>query len=264
MRVATDWFADNLFWEKMRDAVFRAERMDAARDEASNIMAMLGLAGRVAGVHGHPGDFVLDLPCGVGRHAVELAKCHVNVTGVDRYQPYLVEAEKAASAQNVQLELIREDMRKFVREAYFDAVINMYTSFGYFESHADEMRTLSNFFQSLKPGGQLLMEMAGKEVIAMNFQKRAWFPIDDRGSVVLEEREIVDHWRRIRTRWTYFPANSNDRFERTSDIRMFSAGELIMMLEQTGFVDCQVFGTLKGAPYDNKAKRLIVKARKPI
>jgi len=262
--MSTDWFADNAYWEHMQSAVFRRERMEAARDEATKVIQMLGLAGRIPGVHGEEGDFILDLPCGVGRHAVELAKMHLNVTGVDRYQPYLIEAEKSARAQNVQLELVQEDMRKFVRDDSFDAAINMYTSFGYFENHDDEMKTLSNFFRSLKPHGQLLMEMMSKEVIAMHWRTRDWFhvdPNDPSQGIVLEERSVVDNWRRARTRWTY--VSGGKRFERESDIRLFSAGELIMMLEQTGFIDCEAFGTLDGTPYDTTAKRLIVKARRP-
>lgn len=260
----TNWFADNKFWEHMQSAMFRRERMDAAPDEATRIVQMLGLAGRIPGPHGSEGDFVLDMPCGVGRHAVEIAKMHLNVTGVDRYQPYLIEAEKAARAQNVQLELVQDDMRNFVREAYFDAAFSMYTSFGYFETQADEMRTLGNYFRSLKPHGQLLMEMMSKESIAMRFRPRDWFHVDaedPNAGIVLEEREIIDHWRRVRTRWIYF--QNGKRFDRTSAIRLFSAGELIMMLEQTGFVDCEAFGTLDCTPYDTTAKRLIVKARKP-
>ncbi|WP_041076350.1 class I SAM-dependent methyltransferase [Thermotoga caldifontis] len=60
-------------------------------------------------------------------------------------------------------------MRDFVRPGYFDLVINMFTSFGYFKDQEDNLRVLRNIKESLKSNGKLLMEMVSKEALLRNY-----------------------------------------------------------------------------------------------
>ena len=81
---------------------------------------------------------------------------------MDRTATYLDEARKRGAEEDLQVEFLQEDMRTFVRPGAFDAVINYFTSFGYFESDEDERRVLANAHRSLRPSGVLLIEMMGK------------------------------------------------------------------------------------------------------
>lgn len=90
-------------------------------------------------------------------------------------------------------------MRHFRRKNFFDVVINLFTSFGYFEREEDDYRVIENVYASLKKNGVFLIELLGKEVLARIFQKRDWYERD--GYMILENREPVQNWRSIKSRW---------------------------------------------------------------
>ena len=76
-------------------------------------------------------------------------------------------------------------MREFVRPEAFDAAINLFTSFGYFEDPAEDLQVAKNLFHSLKPGGALVMDLVGKEVLSRIFLPRDWQELAD-GSLFLQ------------------------------------------------------------------------------
>jgi len=73
--------------------------------------------------------------------------------------------------------------------AIFDIAISLFTSFGYFEDPRDDQKVLANVHASLKPGGKLLMDMSGKEVIARTFQPTGWSEPEP-GTLVLQDRKV--------------------------------------------------------------------------
>ncbi|NIT57732.1 MAG: methyltransferase domain-containing protein, partial [Aliifodinibius sp.] len=107
---------------------------------------------------------ILDLGCGIGRHTLELAHRGFTVTGVDRTQTYLNKAREKARIGGLEVEFVQADMRSFRRTGAFEAVINLFSSFGYFENPEEDRRVVENVYDSLKPGGRFLVEMMGKEV----------------------------------------------------------------------------------------------------
>jgi SAM-dependent methyltransferase len=72
---------------------------------------------------------------------------------------------KEAERESPRLELVQEDMRKFRRADSYDAVINLFTSFGYFEDHRDDQRVVDNVYASLRPGGSPYDEKADRLVV---------------------------------------------------------------------------------------------------
>lgn len=110
--------------------MFFDKRFEEAEEQVEKLLALLELQG----------GSVLDLCCGPGRHAIPLTKRGFTVTGVD-ITPFLIErAKKNALAENVQIEWVLEDMRDFVRPGAYDLVLNMFTSFGYFDNKRDDLR----------------------------------------------------------------------------------------------------------------------------
>ncbi|NIV31492.1 MAG: methyltransferase domain-containing protein, partial [Anaerolineae bacterium] len=110
------------------------------------------------------------------------------MTGVDRTAAYLQKARDAAGVEGLAVEWIEADAREFLRPAAFDLAINMYTSFGYFEDPAEDRRVAENLCTSLSPGGNLVMDLMGKERLARIFSPRSWDELPD-GSLFLQERE---------------------------------------------------------------------------
>jgi SAM-dependent methyltransferase len=203
---------------------------------------------------------VLDLCCGPGRHTLELCRRGFSVTGVDRTADYLAEARSRADALSLGCELVEADVREFVRPEAFELVVNLFTSFGYFEDPADDARVLENIHRSLVADGTLVMDLTSKEVCARIFRPRDWRPLAD-GSFMLEEHEVMGAWEGIRNRWICIRDGkvSEARFE----LRLYSAAELSRLLEEAGFVQLKVFGGLDGRPYDHRAEHLVICARKP-
>jgi len=244
------WHDDDGFWNTWAPVMFTRERFDNAPAETDQILKLLKV---------RPGAAILDLCCGPGRHAVELARRGFKVTGVDRTRSYLARAHKRARQADVDVEFVLADMRRFRRPRAFDAVINIFTAFGYFRKPADDVRVLKNVYASLKPGGVFVMELMGKERIAKIFTARTWHREPD-GTIILEERWLEDDFGWIENKWTMIRKGRM----RTHDIshRLYSAAELRTLLKQVGFAHVKVFGSLDGKPYDQDAQRLVLVARK--
>lgn len=249
MGEAKPWHEQDIFWKTVCPILFSQRRLTDAPAEVDRIVSLLRI---------DPGAKILDLCCGVGRHSLELARRGYNVTGVDRTQFYLEKASKQAEAEGLNLEFIRDDMRKFCRKGAFDVIMNLYTSFGYFESLEEDRRVVKNVCHSLKPGGLFLMEMMGKEVLARIFLERSWR--EEEGMIILEERKLGKNWDWIDNRWIIFKGNRRTEFKVSH--RLYSAVELSTLLGECSFTQIDVYGGLEGNPYDHTARRLVVVAHK--
>jgi cyclopropane fatty-acyl-phospholipid synthase-like methyltransferase len=95
------------------------------------------------------GDTVLDVACGKGRHALFLASLGFQVTGMDLSQNSI---EHASQFEKENLRFFKHDMR-IPMKAQYDAVFNLFTSFGYFEDEKDDLLTLQSFRKNLKENG---------------------------------------------------------------------------------------------------------------
>ena len=109
-----------------------------------------------------PGSRILDVGCGTGRHAVELARCGYQVTGVDISSGMLAEAEKAAREAGVEVELIHADATKFTSPKLFDAAICLCEgAFSLLGSEDDpierDLAILRHIHAALKPGARFIL-----------------------------------------------------------------------------------------------------------
>ncbi|MBT2207697.1 class I SAM-dependent methyltransferase [Actinomadura sp. NEAU-AAG7] len=235
-------------WSGFSEVLFTPERARAAAEvvASSPLFAF------------PPGSRVLDQCCGVGFFTEPLARHGHRVTGVDLHPELLERAAAACAAAGVKATLVRADVREHVAPDAYDVVVNMYTSFGYFDDHEDNLRVLRNAHRSLAPGGHLIVDLLSKETYA----SWAGTPkiVDVRGGMVVMRDTILDDWARYRTDWTLV---RGDRAEHTSlTCYVYSAAELRAMFVQAGFEDVECFGTLDGGPYDAGATRLIVRGAK--
>lgn len=244
------WHDDDSFWRDWRPMMFTPERWTRAPEEVGQILKLLKVK---------PGARILDLCCGPGRHSLELARRGFRVTGVDRTTFYLRDARRLARKEKLDVEFVLADMRRFRRPRAFDAVVNMFTAFGYFKRQADDLRVLKNLFASLRPGGVLLLELIGKERIAKIFNPRTWQRMPD-GTIVLEERWLEDDFGWIENVWTMI-RKGRTRAHKVAH-RLYSGVELRNLLKQAGFARVKVFGNLDGSPYNQDAQRLVLVARK--
>jgi SAM-dependent methyltransferase len=243
------WHENDNFWEDFAPKIFTEDQWAHAAKDVTNIISLL---------HIHKGARILDLCCGPGRHSLEFSRRGYAVTAVDRTSKYLIELKEKANKENLTLEIIHEDMRNYLNPASFEVALNLFTSFGYFEKEEENIKVLENIHASLKEKGQLIIELMGKEVLARIFRERDWHEKD--GVIYLGERKLNDNWSWITDRWIRI--EGNNRREYTITHRLYSGIELLNLLKSIGFSDIELYGSLGGIPYDNKAERLVAVAKK--
>ncbi len=245
----TQWFEDDSLWIETYPFMFSPSRIAAAEEEIEPLLRLVGRKPRS----------ILDLCCGPGRFAVPLARRGFQVTGVDRTAFFLEKAKERAAAENVEVEWVQEDMRTFVRPGAFDLALSMFTSFGYFDDKDEDLTVLRKIFGSLRPGGALAMDVVGKELVAGKFVHAVSKKHPD-GTVVIDRREVLDDWTRIRMEWTII--RGNDVRVYTVHHTVYSGQELKDRFTAAGFADVKLYGSIDGAPYGPEADRLIVVGRK--
>lgn len=206
-----------------------------------------------------PGAAILDLCCGPGRHALELASRGYRVTGVDITEPFLGAARDSAAAMGVELELIRADARSWTRPGAFDLALNLFTSFGYFDTRKEDEAILGAALRSLAPGGAIVLELNGKEIAARDFVAGESF--EREGLAVTTEFSVVGPWEGLRARWIV--DDGRRKVDRSWVQRLYSGTELRDSLLSAGFAEVSLYGSWLAAPYDHAADTLIAVARAP-
>ncbi len=241
------WFEDDAFWERFYGPLFPEHRWIHAPDEVEQVLA---LAGAIP-----PDAAVLDLCCGPGRHAVELARRGHAVTGVDRTRSFLDRAARFAEAREQRVEWVESEMLDFRCEGAFDLCVNLFTSFGYYEIDDDNLKVLKNVHASLKPGGKLIVDVTSKEWIAKNFLASSAHEMDEAGTVMVERRAIIDDFCRISNEWMIVSGDSVYRHRLIHWI--YSGRELKRMFLDAGFADVHLCGGLDGSDFGIRSRRLV-------
>lgn len=244
-----EWYKNESFWKETYDFLFPETLFEQSRDQIEKVLELIDFKGIT----------ILDLCCGPGRCAIELARKDYRVTGVDLSAYLLDKAKTRSQSESFQIEWVQEDMRRFTRPGSFDLVLNMFTSFGYFENKNDDLKVLENIFISLKPGGVLIIDVMGKERLARIFQPTMSTALQD-GRVIVQRPEIYEDWTRVKNTWTIIRGEHAQTF--TFDHTVYSGQELKERLEQTGFEKIKLYGSLEGSAYDANAQRLIIVGRK--
>lgn len=244
-----EWHENDDFWIEVFPVLFPESRFEDAPHEVDFILSQAAKPVRRA----------LDLCCGPGRHSIALAKRGIDVTAVDTTAYYLEMAWKAAETDRLKIEWVREDMRRFVRPESYDLALIMFTSIGFFESEQDDLKVLKNVYDSLKPGGTFLLELAGKEWVAEHFEGASCDDLPD-GTVLVRRHRIIDDWRRIHNDWILIKGEKAKTF--TFDHRIYSGTELSDRLYGAGFKSVSLKGDMEGGEYTYGAKRLVTIAVK--
>lgn len=208
-----------------------------------------------------PGASVLDLCCGQGRHSVQLAKRGLKVTGLDLNPDYVVLAQQAAKAGKVEIETVTADMREIPFANKFDAIVNMYSSFGYLESEAEDLRVLESAGNALKTGGRLLLDMLNREWAIDSYIQNDWHTGAD-GTLYVERRDLDLATSRMHVHFILVDQKGGRRESIGHNIRLYTLTETMRLLERVGMRVTAVFGGFEGEIYGIGTRRMIVVARK--
>ena len=259
MAYKKEWFNDDDFWKHYAPVMFDDKRWEEVPEVADGVTRLAAL-NLYEGDNKRKGPRIADLCCGFGRITLELARRGFFATGVDISSAYLKTAGEDAAYDGLDIEFIEEDVRAFKRRNAFDAAVNLYNSFGYFEDPNDDLLFLKNAHYSLRPGAAFIIDVLGKEIAVRDYTEAEWF--ERAGSIVLTESMPVDSWTSVCNRWILI--KDGKRREKIFTQRLYAASELRSLMYEAGFSVVEIYGGWDERPYDGMADTLIVVGRKGI
>lgn len=230
-----------------------ADRTGAEVDRA---LAMLGAQG---------GERVLDMACGTGRHAHELARRGFEVVGVDISPDLLAIAEADAKAESLNASFLAADLRQLDFDEEFDLVLNLNDgAIGYFETEEENHRTFEVIAAALRPGGGNLLQLPNVLYAENHLPQTTW--IAGEGMV-----ELIDHRWEPRSRYlegSTMPIIVGEVFEGVKPIpfrqRLYSVDELTEIYGSVGMEFSGVFrGTGKPRPPKDSQFEVFFSGRRP-
>ncbi|HEV2016670.1 MAG TPA: class I SAM-dependent methyltransferase [Gemmatimonadaceae bacterium] len=243
------------WWESAFDAHYLLEygplfTLERDRQETSRLIDLLGLPA---------GARVLDVPCGQGRHTHLLAEAGYDVDGLDYSAELLAVARKRGTSKN--LRYVRGDMRKLPAKwtRRFDAVLNLFTSFGFFAHPSHDARVIGEFARVLKPGGTLVWHGGNRDGVMARFLPRDWWTTSD-GTLFAQEREfdplsgvltVHSIWRR-----------GNKKGTREHRLRLYTATRLAELCADAGLLVEQAFDGFNDRSLRRTSSEMLLVARK--
>lgn len=178
------------------------------------------------------GEYVLDIMCGFGRHALEIANRGINVVAIDNLPDYINEIQGKAETKRLPVESICTDILEMRIDQEFDAVICMGNSLQFFNEE-ESMRILSNISAHLKSGGKFFINTWSlAEIAAKNFKDKSWSRIGE--LLFLTESKFLFQPTRIETASIIIP-DKGEREEKKGIDFIYSISELESMLNKAGF-----------------------------
>jgi SAM-dependent methyltransferase len=191
------------------------------------------------------GAALLDVPCGEGRLARELASRGYALTGVDISPDFLQEARSMVTGKEMDIRWEQKDMRDLAWQEVFDGAFCFGGSFGYFEDEGN-MDFLRGACRSLKPGARFVLEIGvSMETLLPRLQLREWTRI---GNFLFLEENHYDHVKgRLNTDYTFVRGGQVET--RSGSHRVYTYRELVQLMESAGFDDVQSFGSLARDPF---------------
>lgn len=231
----------------------RQSLKDRTETEVSGIIHLLHLS---------KGSRILDLPCGYGRHSIGLASKGYKVVGMDINTVHLNKAQEDAHKSHVIVDFQKKNMFDLDEFESFDAVINMFYSFGFFETDNENFKVLKNFYRALKKGGSLLFhtDVNIPRILSGQYREK-----EIRTLAAGEKLTIIDKYdsntKRINGLWHIQHADGTED-EKHYSVRVYDKEEFFKYCYDAGFTKCRAYGDWDGSPYSSESEDMIVVAEK--
>lgn len=194
---------------------------------------------------------ILDAGCGNGRHACALAEYSECVFGIDLSLFLLKQAR-----ENCHFKIVQGDIRALPFKQTFDALLSLFTSFGYFFSDEENFAVLKQFRQVLKPDGWFFFDFLNARYVRKHLTEKSVRSLP--GKKIIEQRTIIG--KRVEKTITIVQGNTVQNF--FESVRLYDQQELLSMVRKAGFDILKVMGNYQGQSFHRSSPRLILLAKK--
>ncbi|TVQ11457.1 MAG: class I SAM-dependent methyltransferase [Balneolaceae bacterium] len=203
---------------------------------------------------------LLDLACGRGRHSLQLAEQGFRVTGLDLSERAIrIAQEKAARVARNRPLFRTGDMRKPLDSRY-NAIVNLFTSFGYFEHDDDNLQVLKNVHLMLLTDGWFVQDYLNPQWVRSNLRASENGHIDHTGFSI--RRKIEDGF--VKKMMTFTDHRTGSTASFTERVKLFDREWFSKAYAAAGLKTCAVYGSYSGDAFDElKSPRIILFSRKP-
>ena len=193
---------------------------------------------------------ILDLACGAGRHATYLNKQGFTVDGVDLSKKSL---DKAKRTQSKTLHFFHQDIRDFKQKNKYDIILNLFTSFGYFENEKDNEKVMQNIVFSLKKKGLFIIDFFNANKIISELKTYEIKKIDN---ITFEINKRYDK------NFVYKEIHITDKKNKhifTEKVRLINREQFISYAQDANMTLLKTFGDYQLGEYtSNKSDRLLL------
>ncbi len=197
---------------------------------------------------------VLDVACGKGRHSRYLAKMGYDTTGLDLSPHSIAEANKDL-LPNLHFEVW--DMRKVYKAGYFNLVVNLFSSFGYFDNEADDQAAISAMAADLVPGGTLVLDYMNPECTSKLLKPRE---IIDRGTVQFHIQKRLEKGFIIKD-INFIAEGAEHHYQER--LKMIKPEQFHKLFSEAGLTIKETFGNYDLGPFrPGESKRQVIVAKK--
>ncbi|MBS1617369.1 MAG: methyltransferase domain-containing protein [Bacteroidetes bacterium] len=200
------------------------------------------------------GSRVLDVACGKGRHSRYLAKLGYETTGLD-LSPHSIEEARKEMLPNLHFEVW--DMRKVYRVNYFSLVVNLFSSFGYFDNEADDQAAIRAMADDLMPGGTLVLDYMNPECISKLMKPR---DIINRGDIQFHLQKKLENGFIIKD-INFIAEGAEHHYQ--EKLKMIKPEQFRKLFEGAGLTITEVFGSYDLVPFKaGESNRQVIVAKK--
>jgi SAM-dependent methyltransferase len=244
MKPSADWYVEA--FQDLYPALYPHRDEAAADREVAELAGWLGWSGR---------ERVLDACCGGGRHLAAMRSRGFDAWGIDLSPPLLA---RACARSGLAGRAVRADVRRLPFGEVFDAVVNLFTSFGYFLSEEENLAGLREWTRVLRPGGILLIDHMNRPALEKTLVPESR---DRRGDLEVVQKRRIEGDRVVKEIEVFGPDGSVRRFQ--ENVRLYRQEEFLELGRALGWERILFAGSFDGAALGEDSPRMIVRAEKP-
>lgn len=216
------------------------------------------------------GERLFDQCCGTGRLSLAMFELGYDVLGVDLIESYIQKANihiretKLESNINGNCQFVCDDAFNYIPPKPVQAAFNWWTSFGYSESDAINIKMIQRAFESLENGGRFALDFMNVPGLYRHFQPQVVSRVQEpNGELVLIRESRIDHTTdTMHKEWNYFLADGS-RVKHHSQVRLYTPHQLVSFFIKCGFDDVKIYGDIDASVLTLSSPRCIVVGRKP-